>query len=190
MKIDPQSLKKALDALNAGQVILYPTDTVWGLGCDATNEEAVSRVFKIKQRLDSKALIVLVDSVMKLEGYVVNMPEVAYDLIEVSDKPLTIIYDEVRHLAPNLVAQDGSVAIRVTHEAFSQYLCQRFKRPIVSTSANISGQPTPRCFAEISDEIKASVDYVVPFRQDDLTPSQPSSIIKLGMTGEIKIIRS
>jgi len=189
MKIDPQSLKKALDALNAGQVILYPTDTVWGLGCDATNEEAVSRVFKIKQRLDSKALIVLVDSVMKLEGYVVNMPEVAYDLIEVSDKPLTIIYDEVRNLAPNLVAQDGSVAIRVTHEAFSQLLCQRFKRPIVSTSANISGQPTPSCFAEISDEIKASVDYIVPFRQDDLTSSQPSSIIKLGTTGEIKIIR-
>lgn len=175
--------------MKEGGVILYPTDTVWGIGCDATNAEAVQRVYEIKQRADSKAMLVLVDSTAKLNAYVDEVPEVAWDLIELSDKPLTIIYSGARNLAPNLLAEDGSVGIRVTTEEFSNRLCQQFRKAIVSTSANISGQPGAANFSEISEEIIYAVDYVVDYRQDDLSRPRPSSIIKLGKGGEIKIIR-
>ena len=182
-------IQKAVEVLRQGGVILYPTDTVWGIGCDATNEEAVRRVYEIKQRIDSKAMLVLVDNEVKVDFYVREVSPVAWDLIEFSTKPLTIIYDSARNLAPNLIAEDGSVGIRVTREEFSKQLCFRFRKAIVSTSANISGQPSPRCFAEISAEIKQAVDYIVGVRQDEPAGATPSSIIKLGAHGEVKIIR-
>lgn len=184
-----EDIKKACEVLKAGGVILYPTDTVWGIGCDATNEEAVRKVYEIKKRADSKAMLVLVDSTVKVDFYVQDVPDIAWDLIEQSEKPLTIIYSGARNLAPNLIAEDGSVGIRVTNEAFSQRLCQQFRKAIVSTSANISGQPSPSCFSEISDEIKSAVDYIVGFRQEETENPKPSSIIKLGAGGVFKIIR-
>jgi L-threonylcarbamoyladenylate synthase len=184
-----KEIKKALEVLNAGGVILYPTDTVWGIGCDSTNEEAVKRVYEIKKRVDSKALLLLVDSDVKVDFYVEEVPSVAWDLLEVADKPLTVIYEGARNLAPNLLAEDGSVGIRITHEEFSKQLCFRFRKAIVSTSANISGDPTPRCFDEISEEIKEMVDYVVDYRREDTSKPKPSSILKLGKGGEITIIR-
>lgn len=182
-------VRQALEVLQRGGIILYPTDTVWGIGCDATNAEAVERIYAIKQRADSKALITLVDSPAKIQAHVAEMPDVAWDLIDVAVKPLTIIYDGARHLAPNLLAEDGSIAMRVTNEAFSKQLCMRFKKPIVSTSANISGAPTPATFAQIDEQIKQAVDYICQTRQEETTPAVPSSIIKLGVGGEIKIIR-
>ncbi len=184
-----EDIRRALDVLNKGGVILYPTDTIWGIGCDATNEEAVSRVYAIKRRTDAKALITLVDSEAKIQGYVREIPDVAWQLIDCSTRPLTIIYDGARHLAPNLLAEDGSVAIRLTREAFSRELCLRFHRPIVSTSANLSGEPSPATFDDISEDIKQAVDYVCTSRRDDRTPARPSSIIKLAANGEVKIIR-
>lgn len=175
--------------MNEGGVILYPTDTIWGLGCDATNPEAVRKVYEIKQRSDSKAMLVLVDSSVKIEFYVADVPPIAWDLIELADKPMTIIYSGARNLAANLLAEDGSVGIRVTNEAFSRQLCQRFRKAIVSTSANVSGQPSPANFSEVSEEIKSLVDYVVTFRQNEREHPKPSSIIKLDKGGVIKIIR-
>lgn len=175
--------------MREGGVILYPTDTVWGIGCDATNEDAVRRVYEIKQRSDSKAMLVLVDSAVKVDFYVRDVPEIAWDLIELADKPLTIIYSGARHLASNLVAEDGSVGIRVTDEEFSKRLCQQFRKAIVSTSANISGQPSPANFSEISEDIKSAVDYIVGVRQEEMGHPKPSSIIKLDKGGVIKIIR-
>lgn len=182
-------IKKACEVMQKGGVILYPTDTVWGIGCDATNEEAVKRIFEIKKRADSKAMLVLVDSPVKVDFYVQDVPNVAWDLIEMTTKPLTVIYDGARNLAPNLIAEDGSVGIRVTSEEFSKQLCFRFRKAIVSTSANISGQPAPAVFSEISDEIKNAVDYIVNYRRDEKGPAKPSSIIKLGKGGTVKIIR-
>ncbi|MBD9091323.1 MAG: threonylcarbamoyl-AMP synthase [Bacteroides oleiciplenus] len=184
-----EDIKKACQVMNEGGVILYPTDTIWGIGCDATNEEAVRRVYEIKQRSDSKAMLVLVDSAVKVDFYVQDVPEVAWDLIEVADKPLTIIYSGARNLAPNLLAEDGSVGIRVTNEDFSKRLCQQFRKAIVSTSANVSGQPSPTNFSEITEELKSLVDYVVGYRQDEIGHPKPSSIIKLDKGGVIKIIR-
>ena len=152
--------------MREGGVILYPTDTIWGIGCDATNEDAVRRVYEIKQRQDSKAMLVLVDSSVKVDFYVQDVPEVAWDLIDLADKPLTIIYSGARNLAANLLAEDGSVGIRVTNEDFSKRLCQQFRKAVVSTSANISGQPSPRNFSEISEEVKSAVDYIVGYRQE------------------------
>lgn len=184
-----EDIKKACQVMQSGGVILYPTDTVWGIGCDATNEEAVRRVYEIKHRADSKAMLVLVDSAVKVDFYVQDVPNVAWDLIEVADKPLTIIYDGARNLAPNLLAEDGSVGIRVTNEEFSKALCNRFRKAIVSTSANVSGEPSPRMFDEISEEIKGAVDYIVEARRTGQAAARPSSIIKLGKGGEVKIIR-
>lgn len=175
--------------MNEGGVILYPTDTIWGLGCDATNPEAIRKVYEIKQRSDSKAMLVLVDSPVKVEFYVNDVPTIAWDLIELADKPMTIIYSGARNLAPNLLAEDGSVGIRVTNEDFSRQLCQRFRKAIVSTSANVSGQASPANFSEVSEEIKSLVDYVVTFRQNDISRPKPSSIIKLDKGGVLKIIR-
>lgn len=184
-----EDIKKAFETLVSGGLILYPTDTIWGIGCDATNEDAVKKVYELKKRSDSKALITLLDSPAKLNYYIEDVPDVAWDLIEVSEKPLTIIYDSARNVAPNLIAEDGSLAIRITKEKFSHELCKRFRKALVSTSANISGKPAPANFSEISDEIKNGVDYVVQYRQDDTGKSKASGIIKLGKTGEVKIIR-
>lgn len=183
-------LKAALDVLKKGGVILYPTDTIWGIGCDATNEEAVKRVYEIKQRDDSKALITLTDNPNLIER-IADMPAVAYDVIEACgpEQPMTIIYDGGKNLASNLLADDGSVGIRVTHEAFSAELCRRLRRPLVSTSANISGQPSPKSFADVSADVKAQVDYIVNYRQNDNTPHKPSKIIKLKANGAVTIIR-
>ena len=175
--------------MREGGVILYPTDTIWGIGCDATNEDAVRRVYEIKQRQDSKAMLVLVDSSVKVDFYVRDVPEVAWDLIDLADKPLTIIYSGARNLAANLLAEDGSVGIRVTNEDFSKRLCQQFRKAIVSTSANVSGQPSPKNFSEISEEVKSAVDYIVGYRQEEISNPKPSSIIKLDKGGVIKIIR-
>lgn len=184
-----EDIKKACQVMREGGVILYPTDTIWGIGCDATNEDAVRRVYEIKQRQDSKAMLVLVDSSVKVDFYVRDVPEVAWDLIDLADKPLTIIYSGARNLAGNLLAEDGSVGIRVTDEAFSKRLCQQFRKAVVSTSANISGQPSPKNFSEISEEVKAAVDYIVGYRQEEISNPKPSSIIKLDKGGVIKIIR-
>lgn len=182
-------IRRACQVMGEGGIILYPTDTVWGIGCDATNPEAVRRVYELKRRADSKAMLVLVDSQAKVDFYVTDVPPVAWDLLDAADKPLTVIFDGARNLAPNLLAEDGSVGIRITHERFSQQLCFRFRKAIVSTSANISGQPAPAVFSEISDEIKAGVDYVVDFRRDETERPKPSSIIKLGRGGLVKVIR-
>ena len=184
-----EDIKKACEVMNKGGVILYPTDTIWGIGCDATNEEAVKRVYEIKKRADSKAMLVLVDNAVKVDFYVNQAPEVAFDLIELATKPLTIIYDDAKNLAPNLIAEDGSIGIRVTSEEFSNQLCFRFRKAIVSTSANVSGEPSPATFADISEEIKQAVDYIVQSRQTETSAPKPSSIIKLGKGGQIKIIR-
>lgn len=188
-KIMADDIRQAIEVMNRGGVILYPTDTVWGIGCDATNPEAVKKVYDIKRRTDSKALITLVDSQVKVQSYVKEVPEVAWDLIELATKPLTIIYEGARNLALNLLAEDGSVGIRVTSEPFSKELCLRFKRAIVSTSANISGEPAPANFEQISEEVRQSVDYVVKSRRDEKGNPKPSSIIKLGSSGEVKVIR-
>ncbi len=184
-----EEIKKAVEVMRNGGVILYPTDTIWGIGCDATNEEAVKKVYEIKKRADSKALICLVDSEAKIDFYVKDVPPVAWDLIELSTKPLTVIYDGARNLAPNLLAEDGSVGIRVTNEEFSKQLCLRFRKAVVSTSANISGEPSPKSFADISDEIKNAVDYIVGVRQNEKGGAKPSSIIKLGAGGVVQVIR-
>jgi len=182
-------IKKAVEVLKAGGVILYPTDTVWGIGCDATNAEAVRKVYEIKRREDSKALICLVDSEARLSRYVRQVADVTWDMIEMSERPLTIIYDNVTGLAPNLLAEDGSAGIRITREEFSKELCFRFQKPIVSTSANISGEPTAQTFDAISDEIKNAVDYVVRYNQRCKEKHKPSSIIKISPSGEFTIIR-
>jgi L-threonylcarbamoyladenylate synthase len=184
-----EDIKKACEVLSEGGLILYPTDTIWGIGCDATNEAAVHKVYKLKQRMDSKAMLVLVDSTAKLGMYVDEVPDQAWDLIEMTTKPLTIIYPKAKNLPDCLVADDGSIGIRVTTESFSHKLCERFRRPLVSTSANISGTPSPANFHEIADDIKSGVDYIVQYRQDDLRKAAPSSIIKLGLGGLIRIIR-
>jgi L-threonylcarbamoyladenylate synthase len=180
---------KAIEVLRSGGVILYPTDTIWGLGCDATNPAAVKRIYEIKQREDAKSMLILMENPNLLNSYIAEVPEIAWDLIEVAESPLTIIYPGAKNLAHNLLANDGSIGIRITNEAFTQQLIQRFRKPVVSTSANISGQKSPLNFVEISDEIKKSVDYIVSYRQDDLSRSNPSGIIKLGVGGQIEIIR-
>lgn len=182
-------IKKAVEVMKNGGVILYPTDTVWGIGCDATNAEAVAKVYKIKQRDDSKALICLVDSDARLQRYVRNAPEVAWNVMELATKPTTVIFDEAVNLAPNLIAKDGSIAMRITNEEFSKELCYRFQKPIVSTSANISGQPAAQNYCDISEELLNAVDYVCFSRRQEHKPHTPSSIIKIKNNGEIDIIR-
>jgi len=185
-----EDIKKALETLRNGGVILYPTDTVWGLGCDATNAKAVARVYEIKKREDSKSMLVLIDHSGRLNSYVGEIPEIAWELIDAADSPLTVIYPNAKNLANNLLAEDGSIGIRVSGDKFCAELIKRFNKPIVSTSANISGEKTPAVFKEISEEIIESVDYVVEWRQDDYTKTPPSSIIKLGEGGLFKIIRA
>lgn len=184
-----EDIKKACEVMAAGGIILYPTDTIWGIGCDATNEKAVQRVYELKRRTDNKAMLVLMDSEAKLDRYVSDVPDIAWDLISVSDKPLTIIYSSAKNLATNLLGADGSVGIRITNEEFSKKLCERFRKPLVSTSANVSGEPSPANFSEVSEVIKEGVDYIVSYRQDDMSKSAPSGIIKLGAGGLVQVIR-
>ena len=175
--------------MRRGGIILYPTDTVWGIGCDATNAEAVAKVYNIKHRDDSKALICLVDSESRLQRYVRDIPNVAWDIFELSVKPTTIVLDNAVNLAPNLIADDGSIAMRITKEPFSKELCYRYQKAIVSTSANISGEPAAQNFCDISEEIINAVDYVCWARRQEHKPHTPSSIIKLTANGEVTIIR-
>ena len=184
-----EDIRTAVQTLREGGLILYPTDTIWGIGCDASNEEAVRRIFQLKRREDSKAMICLVDSADRMQRYLRQVPDVAWDVVEYADKPLTLILDGAVNLAPSLIAEDGSVGLRVTKENISHELCYRFQKAIVSTSANISGEPSPACFDEISDEIRQGVDYIMRSRQNDTSKSKPSQIIKLGLDGQIKIIR-
>ena len=188
-----QDIKNAVEVLRKGGVILYPTDTVWGIGCDATNAEAVKRVYEIKQRDDSKALICLVDSDARLQRYVRQVPDVAWQLIdslqEGDVKPTTIILDGAVNLASNLIADDGSIALRITNEPFSKELCFRFQKAIVSTSANISGEPAAQNYGDIDPRILEAVDYVCWSRRQEHKPHTPSSIIKLKENGEVTVIR-
>ena len=184
-----EDIKRAVEAMRKGGVILYPTDTVWGIGCDATNAEAVKKVYAIKQRDDSKALICLVDSDARLQRYVRDVPDVAWQLIDCCDRPTTLILDGAVNLAPNLIAYDGSIGIRITQEPFSKELCYRFQKAIVSTSANISGEPAAQNYRDIDPRIIEAVDYVCWSRRQEHQPHTPSSIIKLGRGGEVTIIR-
>lgn len=184
-----EDIKNAVDVLRQGGIILYPTDTVWGIGCDATNADAVKRIYEIKRRDDSKAMICLVDSDNRLQRYVRNVPEVAWDIFELATKPTTIILDGAVNLAPNLIAEDGSIAMRVTKEEFSNQLCYRFQKALVSTSANISGEPAAQNYRDIAPEILDAVDYVCWTRRQEHLPHTPSSIIKLSPSGDVKIIR-
>lgn len=181
-------IKEAITCLKQGQVILYPTDTVWGIGCDASNSEAVDKIFKLKQREDSKALICLVADDRMLKKYIKKIPEVAYEILDVSEEPITIIYDEPQNLAQNLIASDNTIAIRIPNDDFCFQLLRRFNGAIVSTSANISGEPTPRSFKEISQDILKGVDYIVNLHHEKIN-TKPSSIIKLSNDGKVKIIR-
>lgn len=182
-------IARALEVLRHGGVIVYPTDTIWGIGCDATNEEAVRKVFALKGRADAKAMLSLVDSDGRLQRYVRNVPDVAWQIIDCATNPITIIYADVQGLAPSLLAEDGSAGLRITQETFSRELCRRFGRPIVSTSANVSGLPSPRCFDDIDADLLARADYVCTSRRNERAPSRASSIIKIGRGGEIEIIR-
>ena len=181
-------INNSLKILKQGKLLLYPTDTVWGIGCDATNYEAIQNIYKLKEREESKSMICLVSDFRMLQQYVEEVPEVAYDILKYANKPTTIIYDRPLRVAENLIAEDNTLAIRVVRNAFCNALIKKLKRPIVSTSANISGQPTPKSFKEISDPILKGVDYVVNL-QDERKSATPSSIIKLSNSGNVKVIR-
>lgn len=184
-----EDIRNAVECMRKGGVILYPTDTVWGIGCDATNKEAVAKVYAIKKRDDSKALICLVDLDARLQRCFRNVPAVAWELLDAAVKPTTVILDDAVNVAENLVAEDGSLAVRITNEPFSKELCFRFQKPIVSTSANVSGEPAAANYGDISEEILNAVDYVCWSRRQEHKPHVPSSIIKLGRDGEVTVIR-
>lgn len=202
MRYDKEDIQAALRVLREGGIIVYPTDTVWGLGCDATNAEAVARLYALKEREDSKSMLVLLDSPAKLNYYVADVPETAWQLLEATSndemsaalndgmvKPLTIIYPGARNMAANLIAEDGSIGIRITREPFSKALCEQLRHPLVSTSANISGHPTARFYHEIEQAVLDRADYVCRFRREDDVPCEPSSIIKVNADGTFVIIR-
>ena len=184
-----EDIKAAVECMRKGGVILYPTDTVWSIGCDATNAEAVARIYKIKKREESKAMICLVDSDNRIQRYVRDVPDVAWDVMNLSTRPTTVILDGANGLAENLIAEDGSIAMRITQEEFSKQLCYRMQKPIVSTSANISGEPAAQNYRDISEDILNAVDYVCKSRRNEHKPHQPSSIIRLRKNGEVTIIR-
>lgn len=186
---DREDVRHAAQALRSGGVILYPTDTVWGLGCDATNPEAVAKIYAIKRRAESKSMLTLMRNEAQVERYVREPEEIAFDLMRETVSPLTVIFDGATGLAPNLVADDGSIGIRIPRERFCEELLRLFPRPVVSTSANVSGSPAPAFFHEIDPGIAAAVDYVAEYRRDDTTPHSPSSIIKVSKGGVFKILR-
>ena len=186
---DEEIIPGAIEALKKGGVILYPTDTVWGLGCDATIEAAVAKVFAIKRRSEAKSLVLLAADLDMVARYVREIPSIAIDLVEVNDAPMTIVYPGAQGLAPNVVAEDGSVGIRIPRNDFCINLLRKFRKPLVSTSANISGEPSPKMFRDISEEIRGAVDFIVPARLAKDSTGKPSQIIKLGLRGEVEIIR-
>jgi len=180
---------KALNILKTGGIILYPTDTIWGIGCDATNTEAVKRIYQLKQRDEAKSMIVLLDTANKLESYISEVNPIAFDLIDYAEKPLTIVFPGAKNLSPAIISKDGSIGIRVTNNPFCLQLIQRFRKPIVSTSANISGKPSPQYFSQIDQEIIDGVDYVVDIDQHDKEIKTPSTIIRLEPNGKFEFIR-
>jgi L-threonylcarbamoyladenylate synthase len=182
-------ITQALEVLQRGGLLLYPTDTLWGIGCDATSEQAVEKIYALKQRAESKSLIVIADSMAMVERYVHQVPDIAYSLAEIALQPLTIIYPHAEGLAANSIAADGSVAIRVVRHEFCEGLLRRFKKPIISTSANVSNAPSPATFHDIAVSIKQGVDFIVPIDMDKGATGKPSSILKLGSSGEVKVIR-
>lgn len=184
-----EDIKESLITLREGGVILYPTDTIWGLGCDPSNDAAINRIFKIKSRVANKSLIILVDGLPMIERYVTEIPEIVYELAEVSDTPLTIIYPKGKNLAASVCGEDESVAIRICHDEFCRELISRFRKPIISTSANLSGNASPANFSEIEKDMIEKVDYVVKYRQNDRSKSNASPVIKVNRDGTIKIIR-
>ncbi|MCM1401809.1 MAG: L-threonylcarbamoyladenylate synthase [Bacteroides sp.] len=190
MPYDHDDLIQTIDCLRNGGIILYPTDTVWGIGCDATNNEAVSRIFAIKKRAEAKAMISLVADVAQFERFTSQIPDVAYELLDQAVSPLTLVVDSPVGLAPRLLAADGSAALRISHEPFNREICRRLRHPLVSTSANISGMPSPRFFHEIDPALIKQMDYVVKYRRDDTTPARPSSVIKISNDSSFKILRS
>jgi len=185
-----EDIKESLKILRQGDIILYPTDTIWGLGCDPTNEAAVNKIFKLKSRDENKSLIILVDGLSMIERYVEDCPEVVFELAGVSDSPLTIIYPKGKYLAEGVYAKDNSIAIRICHDEFCNELITRFRKPIVSTSANFSGSPSPGNFSDIEKTLIEKVDFVVRYRQDDRSISSASPVIKINHDGTIKIIRN
>ncbi|HEX2684202.1 MAG TPA: L-threonylcarbamoyladenylate synthase [Ferruginibacter sp.] len=189
MKLE-QDIERSLAALNAGGLILYPTDTVWGIGCDATNASAVAKIYELKKRHDGKSMIVLLADEKDITSYVTQPDPRIYDYIKGIQKPTTFIYEGGVNLAENMIQDDGTVAIRITSDRFCRQLLKRFGKPLVSTSANISGYPPPAIFQDIDVEIKSGVDYVVQHRQDDTTESTPSAIVKWNADGSLTIIRS
>lgn len=184
-----QEVDKCVETMKRGGIILYPTDTIWGVGCDATNSVAVKRIYNLKRRTDSKAMIILVDGIGMLERYVDNIPDVAWELLDAIVTPTTIVFDRGIGLAPELLGEGGSIGVRITSEKFSASLCRKLRKPVVSTSANISGLKSARFFSEISDEIINGVDYAANYRRSDSTPSKPSSVIKLSSSGIVEILR-
>ena len=182
-------IKQAKETLIKGGIICYPTDTIWGIGCDATNPEAVEKLYQIKQRDDSKSMLVILDDIGKIASYVEDMPDIAYDLLEVSTEPLTIIFSEAKNLAPNLIATDGSIGIRVIEHPWCKKLLQQFKKPIVSTSANFSKAMPSESFHQIDQKLLEKCDYVAEYERDATIGNKPSSIIKLGNSGQVEIIR-
>jgi len=194
-RYDTNDLREAIRVMQQGGIILYPTDTVWGIGCDATNAEAVKKIYNLKRREDSKSMLCLLDGAGKLQGYV-DVPDAAWQLLEattpdegIDQRPITIIYPHARNVAPNLIAEDGSIGIRITNESFSKALCEQLHHPVVSTSANISGEPTAKNFKQISTDILQGVDYICQYRRDDETEKKPSSIIKINPNNTFQIIR-
>ncbi len=182
-------IEKSLKVLEEGGTLLYPTDTIWGVGCDATNTKAVEKIYHIKSRAEAKSLIILIDHIDKLPTYIAKVPDITSDLLESITNPVTIIYSNARKLAPNVIAADGTIAIRIVKDDFCAELIRRFGKPIVSTSANISGFEAPVVFSQVADEIKNSVDYIVAYKQDYFTRSKPSTIIRLRDDGMYTIIR-
>jgi L-threonylcarbamoyladenylate synthase len=185
-----EDIRDSLIVLKNGGIILYPTDTIWGIGCDATNPAAVEKIFQIKSRSENKSLLILVNGIQMIERYVAEIPDIVYELTSVSDNPLTIIYPSGKNLAPGVCNEDGSVGIRICHDEFCSELINRFRKPIVSTSANFSGKPSPENFSAIEPLVIDSVDYVVKYRQNDRQKHSASPVIKIEQNGTIKIIRN
>lgn len=183
-------IQNCLDVLYNGGIILYPTDTVWGIGCDATNEKAVEKIFNLKQRHEEKSMIILLADEKDILQYTEHPEAVIFDYIKGISKPTTVIYEGAKNLAKNLINKDGSIGIRLVKDFFCKELLQQFGKPIVSTSSNISGYPAPAFYQDIDIQIKNGVDYIVQHRRDDVTPASPSTIIKLEKGGNIKIIRN
>ncbi|MES2278360.1 MAG: L-threonylcarbamoyladenylate synthase [Bacteroidota bacterium] len=180
---------KALKVLQDGGIILYPTDTIWGIGCDATNTEAVKKIYALKQRDEAKSMIILLDIDNKLQSYVSQVPDIAYDLMEYAEHPLTLVMPSAKNLSPALIGEDGSIGVRVTNHEFCKQLIQRLRKPLVSTSANISGEASPKNFSQISAEIIDGVDYVVDLEQHDMSEKRPSTIMRLEADGRFEFLR-